>query len=113
MENMRAMMERIICEAELVATAVGVDLPDGDPIAQVVETCRSGPTHRSSMLQGVFAERKTEIDEINGAPVEIARRENVDVPINELVTRLVRGLERSALDCGRANYSSHCKSMHT
>lgn len=102
-DGLRAVMERIVREAELVATAVGVDLPDVDPMAEVVEICRSGPTHRSSMLEDVLAERKTEIDEINGALVEIAREENVDVPVNELVTHLVRGLERSYLDRDHAN----------
>ncbi|WP_254525832.1 ketopantoate reductase family protein [Natrinema caseinilyticum] len=94
----RSVMERIVREAELVAATVGIDLPDADPMERVVDICRSGPTHRSSMLQDVLDERKTEIDEINGALVDIARAENVDVPANALVTELVRGLERSYLE---------------
>ncbi|WP_394340745.1 hypothetical protein [Natrinema sp. CBA1119] len=35
--------------------------------------------------------------------VKIAREEHVDVPVNELVTHLIRGLERSDLDRGHAN----------
>lgn len=94
----RTVMERIVREAERVAAATGIDLPHADPMERVVETCRSGPTHRSSMLQDVLEERKTEIDEINGALVEIACQEDVDVPVNALVTQLVRGLERSYLE---------------
>lgn len=100
-DDTRAIMEAIVREAETVAAEIGIDLPDADPTARVVETCRAAPAHRSSMLRDVLAERKTEIDEINGALVDAARAESVDVPVNALVTRLVRGLERSYLDRDR------------
>jgi 2-dehydropantoate 2-reductase len=50
------------------------------------------------MLEDVLAERKTEIDHINGAIVEFADEEGVSAPVNELVVSLVRGLERGYLD---------------
>lgn len=43
-------------------------------------------------------ERKTEIDELNGAIVDLAAQVDVDVPLNRTVTELVRGLEQSYLD---------------
>lgn len=94
----RKLMERIVDEAELVAERKGIDIPTTDPMAEVVTTCEGAHSHYSSMLQDVLAERKTEIDEVNGAIVDLAREEGVDVPVNELVTDLVRALETSYLD---------------
>ena len=92
------LMDRIVTEAEAVAAARGIDLPDEEFLDTVLRTCEGSAGHRSSMLQDVLAGRKTEIDAVNGAVVDIAHEEGVDVPTNELVTRLVRGLERSYLD---------------
>lgn len=92
------LMERIIREAEMVAVARDIDIPQDDPLATVIRTCETAYSHRSSMLQDVIAGRKTEIDAVNGAIVELAQDEGIDVPINDTVTRLVRALEQSYLD---------------
>lgn len=97
-ENLVALMDRIVTEAQAVAAARGIDVPAEDPVETVVEVCQGANSHRSSMLQDVLAGRKTEIDAVNGALVELADEEGIDVPANETVTWLVRGLERSYLD---------------
>lgn len=97
-EETRRLMERIVAEAARVADSKGIDIPMDDPMEVVVEACQESHSHYSSMLQDVWAERKTEIDEVNGAIVDLAREEEVDVPVNELVTDLVRALERGYLD---------------
>ncbi|WP_227378956.1 ketopantoate reductase family protein [Haladaptatus halobius] len=97
-EELVAFMDKIIMEAERVAAAKGIEIPNEEPLETVIEICEAGDSHRSSMLQDVLAERKTEINAVNGAIVELSREEGVDVPANELVTWLVRGLERSYLD---------------
>lgn len=96
----RELMEEIVQEAVLVAENKGIEIPMEDPMAELVSTCERSHSHYSSMLQDVWAERKTEIDDVNGAIVDLAREEGVDVPVNELVTRLVRGLEKSYLEEG-------------
>lgn len=90
----RDLMRQLINEAVRVARARGVDLPDRDHAEGVIEIC-TGTDHYSSTLQDVWAERKTEIDEINGALLEMADEAGVDVPANRTVTTLVRGLEES------------------
>jgi 2-dehydropantoate 2-reductase len=97
-EELVDLMDRIVTEAEAVAAARGIDLSDEDFLNTVLHTCEESAGHRSSMLQDVLAGQKTEIGAVNGAIADIAREENVDVPANELVTRLVRGLEQSYLD---------------
>lgn len=90
----RELMRQLVTEAVAVAEARGVDLPDRDHAEGVIDICR-GTDHYSSTLQDVFAERKTEIDEINGAVVEMADEYGIEVPANRITTTLVRGLEAS------------------
>lgn len=49
--------------------------------------------HESSMLQDLRAGRRTEIDAITGAVVDLASRHGVDVPVSRSVLALVRFLE--------------------
>ncbi len=49
--------------------------------------------HRSSMLQDIQAKRRTEIDALNGAVVELARQYNIQVPVNEVITGLIKFIE--------------------
>ena len=48
------------------------------------------------MLQHVEAGRTTEIDALNGALVEEARRLGIAVPYNEALTLLLKGIEARA-----------------
>lgn len=96
--EIRELMEEIVQEAMLVAESKGIEIPLKDPMTEVVSTCERSQSHHSSMLQDIWAERKTEIDDVNGAIVDLAEEEGVDVPANELVTQLVRGREKSYLD---------------
>lgn len=89
-------MLRLMEETAAVAATEGHDLDARATHADLVERM-AGSEHRSSMLQDVEAGRKTEIEDVNGAVVELGREAGVDVPYNELATRLVRGLERSYL----------------
>ena len=47
------------------------------------------------MLQDVLARRPTEIDVLNGGIVQRGRAAGVPVPLNQAVTALINGLERS------------------
>ena len=96
-DGMKNVMERLVREASAVARARGHPI-DADEVFDELRTGLQGSAHRSSMLQDVDARVKTEIDECNGAVVEFAAREEVDVPYNELATKLVRGLERGYLE---------------
>lgn len=97
--EMRRVMRRVVDEIRAVAEAAGVTLTDGDTVAELRETLADSE-HRSSMLQDVAAERRTEIDAVNGAVVDRAADTDVDVPYNRLLTALVHGLERRYLDGG-------------
>jgi 2-dehydropantoate 2-reductase len=51
--------------------------------------------NKNSMLQDIMKEKPTEIDFLNGKIVELAKELDVKVPINKLLTSLIKGLERS------------------
>jgi 2-dehydropantoate 2-reductase len=89
----RELMDRAVAEAVEIARFKGVDLHTPDEIQRVRDVCRSTATNISSMLQDVRRQRKTEITQINGAVVQQAARHGVAVPVNEVLTALVRGIE--------------------
>jgi len=51
--------------------------------------------NKNSMLQDVLKGKPTEIDFINGQIVEFGKKLGIDVGTNELLTALIKGLERS------------------
>jgi len=53
--------------------------------------------HYPSMLRDIQNNKRTEIDALNGAIVNIARKHGADVPVNWLVTKLVTLKEKIAL----------------
>jgi 2-dehydropantoate 2-reductase len=51
--------------------------------------------HKASMLQDVEARRQTEIDFLNGGVARFGRELGVPTPLNDAVTALIKGMERS------------------
>lgn len=49
--------------------------------------------HHASMLQDIQRGRKTEIDALNGAVVELGKRHGVSTPVNQLITALLKTKE--------------------
>lgn len=49
--------------------------------------------HKSSMLQDIAAKKQTEIDALNGAMIELAKRLNMPVPYNSVAYNLVKFIE--------------------
>ncbi|MFX1557174.1 MAG: ketopantoate reductase family protein, partial [Promethearchaeota archaeon] len=51
--------------------------------------------NKNSMLQDVLNGKKTEIDFFNGKIVKLANEVGIRVQVNEMLTYLIKGLERS------------------
>jgi 2-dehydropantoate 2-reductase len=49
--------------------------------------------HKPSMLMDIEANRRTEIDFMNGKFVEYGKRAGIDTPFNHTLWTLVKGLE--------------------
>jgi 2-dehydropantoate 2-reductase len=93
--GMLELMTQAVNEGVEVAKALGIKLEIGDPVEALINTCRATAKNKNSMLQDIERGRRTEIDVINGAIVKYGRKVGVKTPVNELLTTLIRGLEKS------------------
>jgi 2-dehydropantoate 2-reductase len=93
---LRALVSALVDEGKAVASAQAIEL-DEDPEQLIDYAARPDVAydHKASMLQDVEAKQQTEIDFLNGGVVRFGREHGVPTPLNEAVTALVKGLERS------------------
>ena len=85
--------EKMICEAVDVAEADGTHFSYMEVLDMVHHVCENAGKGYSSMYQDVKRYIPTEIDAINGAIVEQARRYNVSAPYNSLIVDLIHAIE--------------------
>lgn len=52
-------------------------------------------SHHASMLQDIQRGRKTEIDALNGAVVELGKKHGIATPVNEFITHLLKAKEKN------------------
>jgi 2-dehydropantoate 2-reductase len=93
-EPSRRLVSGLVAEALAVAGAEGIRL-DSDPEEMIDHAARVAYDHKASMLQDVEARRRTEVDSLNGAIVELGERDGVPTPLNRAIWALVRALEDS------------------
>jgi 2-dehydropantoate 2-reductase len=93
---LRAVVTALVDEGKAVAAAQGIEL-DEDPerLIDYAAGREVAYDHKASMLQDVEAGHETEIDFLNGGIVRFGREHGVPTPLNEVVTALVKGVERS------------------
>ena len=65
-------------------------------LLELMETQFPNFENRTSMYQDVIRGRKTEIDFLNGAIVELGRHHKIPTPANELLAQMIRFLEDKA-----------------
>jgi 2-dehydropantoate 2-reductase len=94
--ELRTFVTGLVDEGKAVAAAQSIEL-DEDPETLIDFAARPEVAydHKASMLQDVEARRQTEIDFLNGGIVRFGREHGVPTPLNEAVTALIKGLERS------------------
>lgn len=76
-------------EAREVARSTGFDFAETVE-REVLDVAERTSSNRSSMHQDVAAGRPTEIEAINGAVEDLARRRGLAAPVNWTLTRLIR-----------------------
>jgi 2-dehydropantoate 2-reductase len=87
-------MEALVSEAIAVARKKGI-LIEGNPIQKVKAVAEATRENRCSMGQDFDNRRKTEIDAINGAVIREAERLGIPVPYNQMITDLVKVIEKN------------------
>lgn len=91
----RRILEKAVEEAVRVASALGVRLLYPDPLQKVLSVCEATAANVSSMLQDVLKQKKTEVNQIQGALIREAARLGIPTPVNETLRDLVVTLEES------------------
>ncbi len=97
-EGSKKVMAAAVAEAVAVCTADNIKLLYDEPVAKVESVARATAENIASMLQDVRAERRTEVEQINGAIVRAGQRLGVPTPVNQTLSRLVSALEQSYKD---------------
>ena len=96
-EELKKFMAEAVNEALTVAKKRNIILSNKDYIALTYEVAQKTSENKNSMLQDILKGKNTEIDFINGRIVEYAKELEINVPINELLTSLIQGCEKSLL----------------
>lgn len=88
---MHGILRELIAVAEAEGTTLDYD-EEWENISGVLDRARKV---KASMLQDVENKRKTEIDTINGAVVDVGKKHGIPTPYNESMFWLVKSLEQS------------------
>jgi 2-dehydropantoate 2-reductase len=87
------LMDRLVSEAVEVARKKRIPI-EGNPLEKVKAVVEATRENRCSMGQDIDNRRKTEIDAINGAVVREAERLGISVPYNQMITDLIKVIEK-------------------
>ncbi|MCL6460230.1 MAG: 2-dehydropantoate 2-reductase [Gorillibacterium sp.] len=90
--------ERLNLMKDLFTEAIAVSEAEGVHLSihlwdKILEVCRSTAVNRSSMLQDVEGRRVTENEWISGAIRRTAQLHQVEVPVTDIIYRLIRTLD--------------------
>ncbi|MFX0027917.1 MAG: ketopantoate reductase family protein [Candidatus Hermodarchaeota archaeon] len=96
-EGLKHLMGVAVEEAVQVAKKKKIQVSDKDFVAEMYDVARKTSNNKNSMLQDILNGMATEIDFINGRVLRYAQKLGVKVPINELLTHLIKGLESSSI----------------
>ncbi len=94
-DAMRELVDSLIRETVTVGRANGFDIDEAERYEAVHATLDAAGSGKASMLQDVEANRRTEIDVINGAVVRVAEELGVEAPLNRAMQALIIGFEQA------------------
>ncbi len=94
-EGASSIMQAAVTEAVKVAKKKRIKLIYDDPLAKIEAVCEATSSNRSSMLQDVLKNKRTEIDYINGFIVRQGQSTGIATPVNFTLLNLVRTIEAS------------------
>jgi len=93
-EGLCKLMEKTVIEAVDVGKAMRISLSKDKCIELTNTVANQTYNNKNSMLQDILNGKKTEIDNLNGKIVDLAHNFKISVYINEILTKLIKGLER-------------------
>jgi len=90
-----ALVDAVAKQAVAVAREFGVPVDEAERLAKIKAVLAGAGQGKPSMLQDVEGRRKTEVEVINGAITRAATDCGVDVPLNQALYAVIKGIERS------------------
>ncbi|KAA0009555.1 MAG: ketopantoate reductase family protein [Thermoplasmata archaeon] len=85
-------MEKICTECIEIARAEGIGIGE-EIIDKTKEVAKNTAENISSMLQDIMKGKKTEVEEINGEIVRIAKKHGINACINEFLFKMIKAME--------------------
>ncbi|MEH6593654.1 MAG: 2-dehydropantoate 2-reductase [Halioglobus sp.] len=82
-QGLSAQLESLCDEIAMISAAAGYHVIASELHSTVRKVIADTANNRSSMLQDIEAQRRTEIEYINGYLIAVARRQSVPAPLNE------------------------------
>ena len=92
-EDLRILMEEAVIEACDVGEKMNLSLSKDECIALTKSVANQTYNNKNSMLQDILHSKKTEIDYLNGKICDFARVFGIKVKVNDVLTKLIKGLE--------------------
>ena len=89
---MNPLKTAILNECLKVADKEGVDV--GIDSIETINKAIKGSKNLSSMHQDLLKGKKTEIDYLNGAVVELGKKYGIKCPVNEGLIMIINGMEK-------------------
>jgi 2-dehydropantoate 2-reductase len=93
-EEGKDLIRKAVTEALEVAKWQGIKIHFENPVEECIRIgLEDIAENKSSMLQDIVKERKTEIETINGAISDLGRKAGIPTPYNDMITSLVKIIE--------------------
>ena len=89
---MKSIVEKVCIETTLVANKEGINLKYQTMIEKTKDVIKQTASNYSSMLQSLQKHKQTEIDSINGRILEIGKRYNLELLMNEILVYSVKSI---------------------
>lgn len=87
-------MKKLVEEAIDVVKVMNINFNKQEIFETVKSVAKNTENNKSSMLQDILKNRKTEIDKINGAVVSLGKKYNISTPYNEIMVNLIKSIEK-------------------
>jgi 2-dehydropantoate 2-reductase len=96
--SLPSIIRATVAEALQIANKMSIPLLDETDYTQsVFDVIAATARNHNSMLQDIEKGKSTEIDFLNGRIVEYAKRLGLQVPLNEMLSSLIHGLQKSTV----------------
>ena len=96
--TLTSLARAVVEEGVKAANAIGHSFANDEIFSLTMKVANDTSNNRSSMLQDIDKDRRTEIDQINGVIASKGKASGIPTPINDALVKAIKGLEAGSLD---------------